>query len=108
MNISFENALGPHAAALQLRSERATLIANNLANADTPNFKARDIDFKAALSSMLDQSDSQFNARIRTTNKGHMSAHGGGPNSPGTEKQVLYRVPSMSSLDGNTVDGQRE
>ena len=46
-----DQAFGPHATALQLRAERAQLLAANLANADTPGFKARDIDFKQALAS---------------------------------------------------------
>ena len=48
MAISFQNALGIHEKALHVRTMRAEVLANNLVNADTPNFKARDIDFKSA------------------------------------------------------------
>ena len=47
--INFSNALGIHDNALQLRARRAEVLANNLANADTPGFKARDFDFQAIL-----------------------------------------------------------
>ena len=49
MNISFNNALGVHEHALELRTKRAEVLANNLANSDTPGFKARDIDFQSLL-----------------------------------------------------------
>ena len=49
MSINFNNAFGVHEAALSIRSQRAEVLANNLANSDTPNFKARDIDFSKAL-----------------------------------------------------------
>ncbi|MCV6613747.1 MAG: flagellar basal body rod protein FlgB, partial [Cellvibrionaceae bacterium] len=49
MAISFQNALGIHDTALRLRGQRAEVLAENLANADTPNYKARDLDFNAML-----------------------------------------------------------
>jgi len=47
--ISFDNALGIHPQALSVRSQRSEILANNIANADTPNFKSRDLDFKGLL-----------------------------------------------------------
>ena len=49
MSISFDNALGLHEQALKFRSQRAEVLANNIANAETPNYKARDLDFNAVL-----------------------------------------------------------
>lgn len=45
MSISFDKALGIHEQALSFRAQRAEVLANNIANADTPNYKARDLDF---------------------------------------------------------------
>lgn len=100
MNISFENALGAHPTALALRSARTQIIASNIANADTPNFKARDISFDAALKSAMSESG---NTHMRRTNERHIGTFGA---SGGTE--LLYRVPMMASVDGNTVDGHTE
>lgn len=97
MALSFDKALGIHAEALQVRSRRLELLASNLANADTPNYKARDIDFRAALG------DVQQGLAIRRTHAAHISTGAAGQ---GMEPQ--YRVPSQPSLDGNTVDPQLE
>lgn len=101
MPISIDSALGIHQEALRLRARRAELLASNLANADTPNFKARDVDFKAALSQATQDMGMTQPTR---THAGHMSLTSG--NLPGGE--ALYRVPSQPSLDGNTVDVQAE
>ena len=77
---------GIHAAALELRSQRMGLIASNIANAATPGYKARDIDFTAAL----------------------RSAERGIGLADAAEGAALYRVPVMPSLDGNTVELQNE
>lgn len=99
MAINLDEALGVHARALVLRSERAQLLATNIANADTPNYKAVDIDFKAALS----QAQGEVIPLVKTS-AGHVQA-----NSTVQEKfPVLYRVPLQPSLDGNTVDTQLE
>jgi flagellar basal-body rod protein FlgB len=71
--------LGIHAAALKLRSQRLDIIASNIANAATPGYKARDLDFGAAL-----------------------AAAGNGQ--PATAPSLRYRVPVQASLDGNTVE----
>lgn len=101
MAISFQNALGIHEKALYVRTVRAEVLANNLVNADTPNFKARDIDFKSALNSQMPgQSASQG---MVATNSRHM----GGSSQP-FQPELLYRTPLQPSLDGNTVEEQVE
>ena len=99
MALSFDKALGIHAEALQLRAKRLELLASNVANSDTPNYKARDIDFRAALSH-AGQSQGVGMAR---THPSHMAAGGAAG-----AAEVQYRVPSQPSLDGNTVDPQLE
>jgi len=96
--------LGIHAEALKLRSHRAELIANNLANADTPDFKARDIDFRAALASA-----GAAGAPLHLSTS--QSAHLGGPASDSATAfagSLKYRTALAPSLDGNTVDVQVE
>jgi len=69
MSISFETALGIHESALRVRGQRAGILANNLANIDTPNYKARDLDFKA----ILNQTTSESNFNMQATNERHIS-----------------------------------
>lgn len=89
-----DKAFGIHATALQLRAERAQLLAANLANADTPGFKARDIDFRQALARAQDGA-----APLRVTQATHLDGF-----HDADASQALYRVPLQPSLDGNTVD----
>ena len=91
-----DRAFGVHAEALQLRARRGEMLASNLANADTPNYKARDLDFRNALS------EAQAVTALATTHAGHIRTQGGG------SVQTMYRIPGQSSLDGNTVDTQIE
>ena len=103
MASSIDNFLGIHAQALGLESRRAQLLAANLANADTPNFKARDLDFKAALAAAGTPGAGAL--PLRTTQSAHQGAAGtAGANDPA----LLYRVPLAPALDGNTVDTQLE
>lgn len=99
--ISFDNAFGVHEDALRLRSQRSEVLANNLANADTPGYKARDIDFEAALQQAQGQQDGMAMA---ASDPGHMSGGGGEGGSP----ELMYRNPIQPSIDGNTVDSQTE
>jgi flagellar basal-body rod protein FlgB len=99
MAINLDEALGVHARALELHAYRAQLLAANIANADTPNYKAVDVDFKAALS----QAQSG-QLPLTVTDPGQIQSDGGNP----AGIQVLYRVPLQPSLDGNTVDTQME
>ncbi|KAB7627201.1 flagellar basal body rod protein FlgB [Alkalilimnicola sp. S0819] len=99
MSISFDKTFGVHAAALKLRAERTKLLAENLANADTPNYKARDLDFQAAL-----RQAQGGQGEMRATHARHIQPEGGGAFQP----RALYRVPQQPSLDGNTVETQVE
>jgi flagellar basal-body rod protein FlgB len=77
------------------------VLASNLANADTPNFKAKDLDFKQALAQARGEEGGP--ARMQMTHAGHMSG------SPAAgEPDLMFRSPLQPSLDGNTVDSQLE
>jgi len=103
MSISFDSALGIHEKALGFRSQRAEVLANNLANADTPNFKARDMDFASVLAAQADKSkNGSFS--LATTSTGHIAAEGLDNGDAG----LNYRVPTQPSIDQNTVDEQIE
>lgn len=86
-----EALFGIHGAALEVRSKRMNLLASNIANAATPGYKARDIDFAAALDAKLAQG------------RGAASAM-----SSADDAHTLYRNPTLPSLDGNTVELNRE
>ncbi len=96
MPISFDSALGIHQKALAFRSQRTEILASNIANADTPGYKARDIDFKSAMAG----AESKSTNSLTQTNSKHIQI-----NTAQNNAEVLYRVPNQSSLDGNTVDG---
>lgn len=102
MSISFDNALGIHEQALNVRVKRAEVLANNLANADTPGFKARDLDFKAVLNSNLNQPGEAAQMSVAKTNSKHLST------ASASIESLLYRNPTQPSIDGNTVDTQQE
>jgi flagellar basal-body rod protein FlgB len=87
-----EQIFGIHGAALEVRSQRMGVLASNIANAATPGFKARDVDFNAALDARLDQARGGFT----------------GGATPAGAPELLYRRPTMPSLDGNTVELGRE
>lgn len=99
MTNTVDRLFGIHAEALQLRARRGEVLGSNLANADTPDYKARDLDFKAALS----HATAQNTTTLATTRQGHIQSQGRVAGA-----QVLYRTPNQSSLDGNTVDTQVE
>ena len=82
MAIDFNSHLGVLPSALALQSRRTEVLAANLANADTPNYKARDVDFRTAL------------AEAGATGTG--------------DEALKYRTPLAPSLDGNTVDAHLE
>lgn len=101
MSSVLDRALGIHQQALEVSARRLELLASNIANADTPNYKARDIDFRAALSQAASE---QGAVRLAATQPGHIHATAGA----GSMAEVRYRVPNHASLDGNTVDSQME
>ena len=100
MAISLDKALGIHQHALEGRVKRAEVLANNLANADTPGYKARDVDFQAM---MRKAQDSMSGFGMTRTHESHMDT-----SSMGADSELLYRVPHQPSVDGNTVDAQQE
>lgn len=102
MAISFDKALGVYESALSLRSQRAGVLANNLANVNTPGYKAQDINFKQALASSRGQSASHLKAV--STHAGHI----GGEKNGRFSGETLYRTPSQPSINGNTVEEQTE
>jgi flagellar basal-body rod protein FlgB len=104
MALNLDTYLGVHADALKLQSKRMEVIADNLANSDTPGYKARDIDFRAAMANAGDAGGASAPVKLATTNPGHLGTD------PTTEANasLKYRVPLAPSLDGNTVDAQQE
>ncbi len=97
--MNLDTAFGIHAQALVMRSRRAELLASNIANADTPNYKAKDVNFQQILAG---QSTSM--QTLASTNARHMQA--GQDNL--ADNRLYYRVPNQPSVDGNTVDSQLE
>ncbi len=93
-----DGALGIHGQALAVRTKRLELLAQNLANADTPNFKARDIDFRQVLA------DTNTQPAAMTATRGAHYEVGEVANPDGT----LYRVPFNTAVDGNTVESSIE
>jgi flagellar basal-body rod protein FlgB len=88
---------------LKLRTYRQQVLGNNLANSDTPGFKARDIQFADVLKAQLDGKATSSSISMATTHKGHI---------PGKlvqdDPRLLYRIPNQPSMDGNTVDADVE
>ena len=92
-----ESVLGVHEAALLFRARRMEVLAANLANADTPHYQARDIEFAAMLDDRLGA------ARLARTNAKHLGVD------PLVARDTLkYRVPHQPSVDGNTVEADLE
>ncbi|MBV1884872.1 MAG: flagellar basal body rod protein FlgB [Gammaproteobacteria bacterium] len=101
MPLNFEAALGIHPKTLTLRTQRAELLAHNIANADTPGYKAKDLDFAAILDSA---GEGVKEVRMRTS---HPSHQGGLFNEFG-QADIKFRIPTSPSVDGNTVDSHKE
>lgn len=95
--ISFDKAFGNHDDALLLFERRTQLLSENIANSDTPGYKARDIDFNQVLQGV------KTSLPLETTSAMHINPVARAPRGP-----IEYRVPTQSSADGNTVDMQQE
>jgi flagellar basal-body rod protein FlgB len=93
-----DNAFAFQQQALGLRAQRQQLLAANIANADTPNYKARDFDFSAVLKDTL-AGRSGGNLAMTTTASGHQQA-----SSDFGSVRLMYRGETQSSVDGNTVN----
>lgn len=98
---TLDNYFGVHEQAMRVRASRAQLLAENIANADTPHFKARDIDFQAALASAGHELNA---AQMRVTDSAHISA----PDNQAFSAEIMFRTPQAASLDGNSVDSEFE
>lgn len=90
-----DDTLGFHQRALGLRAYRQEVLAANIANADTPHYKARDLDFKASLQGAMGGP-----LELARTAPRHLPAGGNAP----AGARLLYRTETQSSVDGNTVD----
>lgn len=93
MSISFDSALGVHPYALDVRADRARILAGNLANVDTPGYLARDVDYKSILGRVAQQ--------VAAKEEGSAIATG---NLQQAMQQPLYRIPYQVSMDGNTAE----
>ncbi|ATZ11285.1 flagellar basal body rod protein FlgB [Erwinia amylovora] len=91
--------------ALNLRAQRQEILASNIANADTPGYQARDIDFASQLTKAVEHGRAQGSAMsLAVTSARHIPAETQRPPS----MDLMYRIPDQPSLDGNTVDMDRE
>lgn len=99
-----DGALRVHQQALGLRAERQQVLANNIANADTPNYKARDFDFASEFAKAVQVSQSSARGvALTATDARHLNARletGG----LAAGRELLYRIPAQTSQDGNSVD----
>lgn len=102
MAISPDPLFGIQAQALSVFSQRAQVLASNIANADTPRYLARDIDFHALLAR---ETSAEAALNLATTQSGHIDA---GQLGSDANAALRYRVPAQPAMDGNTVDTQIE
>lgn len=104
-----DDYLSVHANALKLRSQRTEILASNIANADTPNYKARDLVFAEVLQDTQmpgksKQSQLALSGGLNTTDSRHIKTR----STSGSNAPIMYRQPEQASLDGNTVDKDLE
>lgn len=102
MRTLLDNQLRNHQNALNIQAHRQQLLASNIANADTPNYKARDIDFREALKGAVGARVGPL--ALSTTRSGHLGASGSNP----LDAYTKYRAEFQSSVDGNTVNMDTE
>ena len=96
-----DGVFGSSAQVLSLRAQRAEMITGNLANADTPGYKAKDIEFESALMA------AKGNGELKTSHARHLGIDGNlvaGQNNGGADFSARYRVPTQPKIDGNTVE----
>lgn len=102
MSLSLDKAFGILPASVALQARRTELLASNLANADTPDYKSRDFDFSETLAG-IEGEGSQL--ELSRTQAKHLTLSG---QQSALEPELQYRIPAQPSLDGNTVDPQLE
>ncbi|MGJ7520443.1 flagellar basal body rod protein FlgB [Variovorax sp. LT1P1] len=93
-------ALNFNREALNLRAQRQEVLASNIAHADTPNYKARDIDFSSRLTEAVERGRASQSMNMSVTSSRHIRAEAQAM----PDQNLLYRVPNQSSIDGNTVE----
>ncbi len=94
-----DRALGVSPTALRIRSQRSEVLAANIANAETPNYHAKDFDFAKTLQNAMDGNTEG----LTTTDDGHMSL-----SSSHEIGESLYRLPTKTKANGNTVEDEVE
>ncbi|MBS0877669.1 MULTISPECIES: flagellar basal body rod protein FlgB [unclassified Tatumella] len=105
MSDRLDTELGFARQVLSLRQQRQTILAANIANADTPGYQARDIDFSSQLKKAVSRGQQGDQPLALTLTSGrHIAAQG----HPPADTRLLYRVPDQPAADGNTVDMDRE
>ncbi|MGB5211129.1 MAG: flagellar basal body rod protein FlgB [Gammaproteobacteria bacterium] len=87
-----------HEQSLAVNRQRLEVVASNLANAETPGYKARDLDFRSAM-----RQAETGSVKLRTTRAEHLAG-----SAAGRSANLEYRTTSQPSLDGNTVDSDKE
>jgi flagellar basal-body rod protein FlgB len=104
MSGKLDDYLRVNETAINLRAQRQQVLASNIANADTPNYKARDIDFSKTLQTALSRSE-PASTPLTKTSPAHLDAKTNVDGATGSEGEaLLYRSPIQPSADGNTVD----
>lgn len=98
MALNLDSYFGIHAKALLGRDQRSSQLANNLANSNTPNYKAQDVDFNEFLTAQMAGSEQQ----MQVTSPNHIN------NTTDFSTNLKYRVSAQTALDGNTVDKDLE
>jgi len=98
MTVNFDKAFGVHDNALLLFERRTQLLSENIANVDTPGYKAKDINFDQVLQNQQEQS-----VKLTATHKGHIDL-----SQDAFSQNIEFRQVDQSSADGNTVDMQKE
>lgn len=99
-----DSSLRFHQEALNLRARRQEVLSANIAHADTPNFKARDFDFSSTLTQAVERGRQSQSMSMAATSSRHLQ----GEAHVSAEAELLYRTPTQSSIDGNTVEMDAE
>ena len=105
MPLNLDTYLGVDQDALKVYAQRTSVLANNIANADTPNYKAQDLDFRSVLAKA---GSPNAQLALSTTSGAHLSPASSAAATGAAGSGLKYRVPLAPSLDGNTVDVQME
>jgi flagellar basal-body rod protein FlgB len=103
-----DSALRFHQEALSLRARRQEVLSANIANADTPNYKARDFDFSSRLTEAVERGRQSMSMTMTMTMTTTAARHMPGEARAAGDDELLYRTPAQSSIDGNTVEMDME